>query len=329
MTNSAVCSAAPHAFSERDTYVTVAGVEIVCRLTIPEPAPEGAVLLLPGSLYSDVDGDYPAMNLRPHAYADLAAQLGGRGFVVLRMAKIGPGTGSKTVDPEKAVRHGDFLARVEVAAAALALLRETTSARPVIVAGHSEGSIVASLLAGASDTGSIDGVVSLSGPSLPLLGIMREQMAAMTPPGVPADMATFDQSAAAIRARDPLPAEAATDQSTAMLASMPPAALDYIRSIDRIDPIAAIRQVRQPLLIVQGGRDPSVPPHHAAALAAAREGLPTASAFFPELTHFYKVAPASLAPMQNMALATNSDPAVADAILSWSRALPGRADTVI
>jgi fermentation-respiration switch protein FrsA (DUF1100 family) len=209
------------------------------------------------------------------------------------------------------------------------LLRESASARPVIVAGHSEGAIVASFLAASRDAGSIDGVVSLSGPSLRLLAIMREQIAAMAPPGMPTDMAMFDRSAAAIRAGDPLPAEAATDQSTAMLASMPPAALDYIRSIDRIDPIAAIRQVRQPLLIVQGGRDPSVPPHHAAALAAARHDLPTASAFFPELTHFYKVAPAGLAPMQNMALTTDSDPAVADAILSWSRALAGRADTVI
>jgi len=321
MTDSAAPSAAPSAFSERDMRVTVAGVEIACRLTIPEDAGNGAILLLPGSLYSDVDGDYPAMHMRPHTYADLAAQLGGRGFVVLRMAKIGPGTGSKTVDPAKAGRHADFLARVDVAAAALALLGETTSARPVIVAGHSEGAVVASLLAGASDAGSIDGVVSLSGPSLPLLGIMREQMAAMTPPGVPADMTMFDRSAAAIRAGDPLPAQAATDPSTALLASMPPTALAYIRSVDRIDPIAAIRQVGQPLLIVQGGRDPSVPPHHATALAAARHDLPTASAFFPELTHFYKVAPAGLAPMQNMALTTDSDPAVADAILIWSRSL--------
>ena len=101
MTDSAAPSAAPTTFSERDMRVTVAGVEIACRLTIPQDARAGAILLLPGSLYSDVDGDYPAMNMHPHTYADLADKLGGRGFVVLRMAKIGPGTGSKTVDPAR------------------------------------------------------------------------------------------------------------------------------------------------------------------------------------------------------------------------------------
>jgi hypothetical protein len=60
--------------------------EVACRFTMPNDAPRGAVLLLPGSLYSDVDGNYPSMNLRPHVYADLAQQLGERGFAVLRMA---------------------------------------------------------------------------------------------------------------------------------------------------------------------------------------------------------------------------------------------------
>jgi hypothetical protein len=42
---------------------------------------------------------------------------------------------------------------------------------------------------------------------------------------------------------------------------------------------------------------------------------------FPTLTHFYKAAPANLTPMQAMALTTQSDPAVAEAIASWARRL--------
>jgi pimeloyl-ACP methyl ester carboxylesterase len=308
-------------FAERDARVTVEGVEVACRFTIPEGKARGSVLLLPGSLYSDVDGDYPTMNIRPHVYADLAGQLGARGFAVLRMAKIGPGTGSKTVDAAKATRHADFLTRVEVAAAGLALLREMAPARPLIVAGHSEGAVVASLLAAGDDAGLIDGVVSLSGPSLPIFGIIREQVAAMTPPGAPADMTMFDRSVSAIRAGAPLPVGAATDPKTAMLAGMPPAAFAYLRSIDQVDPVVAIGYVRQPVLIVQGGRDTSVPPHHATALKAARQGLTTESVFFPELTHMYKVAPAGLAPMDAMGLTTDSDPAVADAIVAWANGL--------
>jgi len=121
-------------WQEQDATVPVSGVEIACRITMPHRTPRGAILLIPGSLYSDVDGNYPSMNMRPHAYADLAWQLGQRGFVVPRMAKIGPGTGSRTIDADAARRHIDFPTRVDVALAGLALLRRTVSAQPVIIA---------------------------------------------------------------------------------------------------------------------------------------------------------------------------------------------------
>jgi len=309
---------------EQDVSVTVAGVRIACRFSPSESEAAGAVLIVPGSLFSDVDGNYPTMNMRPHAYADLARHLSARGFAVLRMAKIGPGTGSQTVDAGLAAAHVDFLTRVEVASAGLALLRGSVGARPVIVAGHSEGAVVASLLAGGADGRMVDGVVGLSGPALPIFAVMRAQIAAMAP-----DMTLFDRTAAAIRAGNPPPPEAARDPSTAMLATMPAMGLAYLRSADRVDPVAALSKVRQPVLIVQGGRDASVPPEHAEALRAGRGGLPTEVELFPALNHFYKTTPAGLPPLQSMMLETESDTAVADAIASWSRRLataPRRAD---
>jgi pimeloyl-ACP methyl ester carboxylesterase len=304
---------------EHDATVTVAGVEIACRLTAPVGSARGAVLLVPGSLYSDVDGNYPSMNWRPHAYADLARQLGERGFFVLRMAKIGPGTGSRTIAADVARRHLDFLTRVDVASAGLASLRHAVSDRPVIVAGHSEGAVVGSLLASGPEDVDIDGVVSLSGPALPILSIMRTQVMGMAPPGVEPDMTLFDRTVAAIRAGDGVPAEARSHPQTAMLASMPEPAIAYLRSADRVDPAAALSRVRRPVLIVQGGRDDSVPPAHADSLCIARNGQPTELAVFPNLTHFYKVAPANLTAMEAMALESPSDPAVADAIAAWAR----------
>lgn len=61
MTSNSLWAAHP---PERDCTVTVSGVEVVCRVTSPERLARGAVLLLPGSLYSDVDGNYPPMNMR-------------------------------------------------------------------------------------------------------------------------------------------------------------------------------------------------------------------------------------------------------------------------
>ncbi|WP_229211696.1 MULTISPECIES: alpha/beta hydrolase [unclassified Duganella] len=304
---------------EQDDTVTVAGVEIACRLTLPAGKPQGAVLLLPGSLFSDVDGNYPSMNLKPHLYADLAAQLGERGYAVLRMAKIGPGTGSRTLDPQAAARHAAFATRAEVASAGLALLRKAAPAHPLIVAGHSEGALVASLLASGPDAPAVDGVVELSGPATPLLTLMREQLAAMMPPG--ANLAMYDRTIAALRAGEPLPAGAQADPQTAMLANMPAFSLDYLRSTDRVDPVAELARVRQPVLIVQGGQDASVPPAHADRLAEGRINLPTELARFPALTHFYKVAPPGITPMQSMALDTVSDAAVAERIVLWASRL--------
>lgn len=304
---------------EQDHIVIVAGVEIACRVTLPAGTARGAVLLLPGSLFSDVDGNYPAMNLKPHLYADLAAQLGERGYAVLRMAKIGPGTGSRTVDPQAAARHAAFLTRVDAAAAGLTLLRKAAPAHPLIVAGHSEGALVASLLAAGPEAPAIDGVVMLSGPSTSIFSLMREQLLALMPA---ADLAMFDRTIAAIRAGEPLPAGAQADPQTAMLAAMPAFSLAYLRSTDQVDPAAALARVRQPVLIVQGERDASVAPAHADRLYAARRQLPTALARFPALTHFYKVAPPGLPAMQSMALETVSDPAVAERIVSWARRLP-------
>lgn len=318
MTASNLEAAAPQ---ERDAAVTVSGVEIACRFTMPQGTARGAVLLVPGSLYSDVDGNYPSMNMRPHAYADLARQLGERGFVVLRMAKIGPGTGSRTIDADAARRHIDFLTRVEVAQAGLELLRRTVATRPVIVAGHSEGAVVASLLAAGPAGSEIDGVVSLSGPALPILSILRTQVAAMVPPGVTPDMRVFDRAVAAIRAGQTLAGEAKSDPQTAMLASMPEPGLAYLRSTDRVNPVAALAKVQAPVLLVQGGRDDSVPSAHADMLRAGRKTLPTEVAAFPNLTHFYKDAPPGLPPMQSMGLDTDSDPAVADVIAAWAKHL--------
>lgn len=303
--------------AEDATPVVVSGVEIPCRLSYPKGTPKGRVLLLPGSLFNDVNGDYPAMGLHPHVYLDLARQLGERGFAVLRMAKIGPGTGARSLDPEAAQRHADFRMRVEVAHVALQRLQSLAEGGPLIVAGHSEGAVVASLLATLPDGAtSLNGVVSLSGPALPIFGIMREQLEGMRMPA--ADMAAFDQGIAELRAGRPLSPELARAPSLAPMASMPKMSIDYLVSCDRVDPKAAAAAVRQPMLIVQGERDDSVAPHHAHDLLAARAGKSTQLALLPGLTHMYKVAPPDLTPMQSMGLTSDNDPAVADAIAAWA-----------
>ena len=295
---------------EIDASLVVHGVRIPGRITLPAGAPRGAVLLVPGSLFSDVDGDYPVWNMRPHVYRDLARQLAARGLTSMRQAKIGPQTGSETLDPEAAAAHRHFAARVAVVRVALAHLRAAAPGVRAVVAGHSEGAVVASLF-GAQEA-ELDGVVSLSGPALRLFDVMRGQIAATA-----GDMSVFDAFVRAVRQGEPTPEAARSDPATAMMANMPPESLVYIREVDAVDPVAAVARVRAPMLLVQGGRDMSVTPEQVDQLAAAREGQPTEVMRFAELQHFYKRAAPGLSGIESFGLSEESDPAVADAIAAW------------
>lgn len=301
------------AMTEQDATVTVMGVKIPGRLTRPQGSPRAAVLLLPGSLYSDVDGNYPMWHATPNTNRDIAVQLAAHGIAVLRQAKIGPGTGSQTVDPEAAKGHQRFRARVTVANAALQHLAGEVPATRLYVAGHSEGAVVASLQA-AEPSMPLAGLISLSGPALRLFDIMRSQTAEMFKG---ADLSLLDRCYVALRAGQPLPDEARTNPTTQMLASMPPEALSYIRDIDSVDPCAAISAAPQPALLIQGGRDQSVFPEQVDQLAAARASKPTKVERFPELQHMYKRAKPGMSAMESFMLSTETDPAVAQAITTW------------
>ena len=132
------------------------GWNIPAALTLPASADASelpsAILLVPGSLFSDVNGDYPSWNSFPHVYAHLARQLSARGHAVYRFAKLGPGTGSVATDADASARVRTWDGRLLIATAALdAMQRELAArgirARRTIGAGHSEGSVVVSRLA--------------------------------------------------------------------------------------------------------------------------------------------------------------------------------------
>lgn len=311
---------APPAYVEEATAIEAVGYRIPAVLARPASgAARSAILLVPGSLYLDVDGNMPMFDMKAHAYADLARQLAARGHAVLRYAKRGPGTGSEVIDSAAAAANRTFRSRVDVLESALRVLTAAVPGRPVVLAGHSEGAVV--VLKAVAEGAVADGVVSLSGPSVGILDIMREQLP--LPPGSPATAyAAYDAAVADLRAGGPLPALDPNDptlMSLAYIAQSGDAGIRYMVEVDAADPVALAANVPVPVLLVQGGRDASVPTHHADALERARTsvGLPTERAFFPTLTHFYKDAPDGMDPMQAFALTTESDRAVAEAIAGW------------
>jgi alpha-beta hydrolase superfamily lysophospholipase len=312
-----------------DLTLRVHGYEIPAALEIPESAPVGAVLLIPGSLFANVDGEFPAWNTFPRVYAYLAEQMAERGLVVYRFAKLGPGTGSVETADAQPERIRSWAGRARIAHAALAHFRGELAARGIraprmVLAGHSEGAVVASVMA--AEGADVDGVALLSGPSIGVLGIMIEQAHAMLPPGASDEPVTLlEEIVAHIRTTGVIPADlkarAGTGFGAGALATMPPDAIVYMRDCDATDPVAAIAGYEKPVLIVQGGIDSSVPVHHAERLRESRGATPTTYKFFPELQHMYKPVPAGASPMEIFGLTGPTDPRIAETIDNWVRAL--------
>ena len=312
-----------------DLTLSVPGYDIPAALELPDAPPSGAVLLIPGSLFSNVDGDYPSWNIFPRVSAFLAEQMAERGLAVYRFAKLGPGTGSSETSPTDAKGLRSWRGRATIARAALAHFRRELEARGLsalktVLAGHSEGAVVASVIA--REGAPADGVVLLSGPSVGILSIMIEQSRAMLPPGATDEPTRLlERTVAHIRKGEPIPddirTQAAGSFGAGALVSMPPDAIEYMRDCDATDPAAMIAGYEKPVLIVQGGADTSVPAHHAEALHAARGSRPTTYVFFDGLSHMYKPVPPGTSPMEMFGLAGPTDPRVAGAIDSFVRTL--------
>lgn len=296
----------------------VDGVEIPAVIHCPA-ACRAAVLLIPGSLNADVDGNFAPMfpgqpPARPHVYLDLGTQLAAQGLTVLRFSKRGPGTGCITHDKDLAERsYREFPQRVRVAAAFLDELARRAPGLPLALAGHSEGSVVATLLA--RQRPDVARLVLLSGPALPLLRLMIWQRQQQTP----APEAAYQQAlawASDYAAGRPLPADFSDNPYGELLRFFQqPQAVAYLGSLERVDPAAELARVTQPVLIVQGGRDMSVMPANADLLHSAQPRAEVAR--FPELNHNYKPAPEGLNPQDSFNLDGASDPAVAEAIARW------------
>lgn len=321
-------------FVDHHQTLAVSGWEIPAALTLPATHAPGAsvtsaVLLVPGSLYSNVDGDFPAWKVYPRVYAHLAEQLAALGHAVYRFAKLGPGTGSVAVDEAASRRVQTWAGRTTIARAAwfameAALREHGVRAERLVMAGHSEGAVVAACLA--QTLPDVDGVVLLGAPSRGILDIMREQQALYHAPEVlDAVRADFDAVVAHIRRGEPIPEALRDRPGVKALGTMPPDGLAYMRDCDATDPVAEVARVEQPVLILQGGRDPTVPPHHAERLRAARGTRPTEVVVIPELQHMLKPLPGGVQGMEAFGLAGPVDARATDAIDRWIRRLPARA----
>ena len=250
--SSAVSYAAPAGapYTAEEVKVrTPAGLTLDGTLTMP-PHPAGArvpaVVLITGSGAQDRDEHSPAIEQwRP--FRDIADTLSRRGIAVLRLDDRG--VGSSSAGPAAATT-ADFADDIR---AALAWLRTRPEVDPrrLGVVGHSEGGIIAPMVAATDST--LRAMVILAGPASRgsvILDAQRRYLLSRYTALTPAK-------------RDSLLrlADAAADS-----AYRTPGWLHFFASYD---PLPTARRVRTPTLILQGENDHQVPVAEARTLAAA------------------------------------------------------------
>lgn len=229
-------------FVEKPLQITAGPGPLGATLSLPKGnGPFPAVVLVHGSGPQDRDE-----TIGPNKpFADIAHALATQGIAVLRY------------DKRTQARPQDFANKVSLAlettddaVAAAQLLKQQAGIDParVFVLGHSQGGMVASRVATASQAA---GAILFAAPARPILDLLREQNVHLLAqsPQIPAEAATahmaqLDAAIAALRS-DP----------SATLPALPGLTGAYWQEVEAVDVVADTRASGLPTLLLQGGRD--------------------------------------------------------------------------
>jgi pimeloyl-ACP methyl ester carboxylesterase len=229
--------------------------ELCGTLTMPKGSDSGpAVLILAGSGPVNRDGNLP--NARNDSLKLLAQGLAAHGIASLRTDKRGIGGSKGAAKRQVDLRFGTY---VNDAVDWLDFLRAQNRVTRVIVLGHSEGALVATLTAQRT---SVSGVVMVAGAGEPAAAIIERQLAAA---GVPSGL----QIASRRITESLLKGNTITDVPPELQAIYRPSTQHYLMSWLPIDPAKELSRLSVPVLVVQGTSDLQISMHDAKRLVAA------------------------------------------------------------
>lgn len=217
--------------------------------------PMPVVLIIAGSGPTDRDGNTTVLPGKNNSLKMLAEGLAANGIASLRYDKRGVGESKAAATSESELRFDTY---VDDAVAFCNQLKADKRFRRVVIAGHSEGSLIGMLAAkrcGAS------GFVSLSGTSRRAGDLLRGQLAGKLPPEL------AEKSEAILKSLEAGKTVADPPQELGAIyrASVQP----YMISWMKYDPSKEIAALTMPVMIVQGSSDIQVPADDAKKLAAA------------------------------------------------------------
>lgn len=230
------------------------------------------VLIIAGSGPTDRDGNTTAIPGKNNSLLQLAQELAAQEVSTLRYDKRGIGTSKTKGDGREENVTIDKI--VDDAIAMHDWLKKQGFKR-IFVAGHSEGSLIALLLAQKKD---VAGIISIAGAGRKASNLISEQLTAQLPEEI---VKEFDEAADSIVAGHEV-----KKVSSSLQALLRPSIQPYLRSWFPIDPAELIAKVKAPVLIIQGQKDIQVKEKDARLLMAARPDAETK--FISDMNHVLK-----------------------------------------
>ena len=239
--------------AENVTVPTPAGHTLAGTLTLPKGASAGrrvaVVVTITGSGPQDRDENIGLPGFRP--FRQLADSLGRRGIAVLRMDDRGTGASTGTF---KGATSADFAEDIRAGLAYLRTRPEIDASR-LAVMGHSEGALIAPMVADKEPT--LKAIVLLAGIARPGMGTLKYQLTNLLQHDTTLTPARRDSAIAAIPTR-----------IDTMMARDP-----WMKFFLLYDPSQTARRVTTPVLILTGSNDqqavPEQVPEQEAAFKAA------------------------------------------------------------
>lgn len=213
-------------------------------LLLPEQdTPPPVVLIIAGSGPTDRDGNNPAGG-RVDNLKRLALLLANANIASVRYDKRGVAASQPATPDERDLSVERYVADV---VAWGHKLKADPRFGPLILIGHSEGALIASL---AAEQAGASAVISLAGSGRPMAEVVREQLAERLPPA---------QLARGSALLDRLEAgQTSLDVPAPLRQVFRPSVQPYLITLFRQDPAAAFARLSMPALIVQGRNDVQV-----------------------------------------------------------------------
>ena len=288
---------------QREVVVECEWGNISATIDMPEEGSDTAVFIVAGSGPTDRNGNSGA-GLNTYSYKMLGETLAHSGYAVMRYDKRGIGGSPIPAEDIPSLVFEDYIDDARVCAK---FLRAEGFER-VIVAGHSEGGLIALQLA-AEEACCLDGVVLLCAPGYNMAEILNFQLSQQL---VPAYMGLMVKSTAIINSLKAGRMVAQEDIPAELMSLFHPTVQPFIISNMRYEPTELAAKCRVPMFIVSGGRDIQVSVSNGERLHGAN---PAAEhRMFENMTHVLKDADTSDRMMQVMSIYTNANLAITEAL---------------